>query len=62
MSNALVNAGLISFQKIEDTNPREIELVSLANLLSYRFCSLLLIMVNLFVDCKQAPTFWKSSS
>ncbi len=27
LSNALVNAGLITFQKIEDTNPREIELV-----------------------------------
>ena len=28
LSNALVNAGLITFQKIEDTNPREIELAS----------------------------------
>ena len=28
LSNALVYAGLITFQKIEDTNPREIELAS----------------------------------
>ena len=27
LSNALVNAGLITFQKLADTNPREIELV-----------------------------------
>lgn len=27
LSNALVNAGITSFQKIEDTNPRELELV-----------------------------------
>ncbi|CAG2226282.1 HFM1 [Mytilus edulis] len=28
LSNALVNAGITSFQKIEDTNPRELELVA----------------------------------
>ncbi|CAC5418729.1 HFM1 [Mytilus coruscus] len=27
LSNALVNAGITSFQKIEDTNPRELELI-----------------------------------
>ncbi|KAK2182930.1 hypothetical protein NP493_332g03054 [Ridgeia piscesae] len=27
LSNALVNAGMVSFQKLEDTNPREIELI-----------------------------------
>ena len=27
MSNALVNAGLTTFEKIEEMNPREIELV-----------------------------------
>ena len=30
LSNALVNAGMVSFQRLEDTNPREIELVSVA--------------------------------
>lgn len=28
LSNALVNAGMISFEKIASTNPRELELVS----------------------------------
>lgn len=27
LSNALVNAGITTFQKISDTNPRELELV-----------------------------------
>ena len=27
LSNALVNAGMISFEKIASTNPRELELV-----------------------------------
>lgn len=27
LSNALVNAGMTTFQKISDTNPRELELV-----------------------------------
>jgi hypothetical protein len=28
ISNALVNAGIVTFQKLEETNPREIEMVS----------------------------------
>ena len=35
LSNALVNAGLITFQKLAETNPREIELVRTASLQNY---------------------------
>ena len=28
LANMLVNAGIVSFQKLEETNPRELELVS----------------------------------
>ena len=31
MSTMLVNAGLTTFQKIEETNPRQIELVMITN-------------------------------
>lgn len=32
LSTAMVNAGLTSFSKIEQTNAREVELVSLCNI------------------------------
>lgn len=32
MSTMLVNAGLTTFQKIEETNPRQIELVIIINM------------------------------
>ena len=32
MSTMLVNAGLTTFQKIEETNPRQIELVIIINI------------------------------
>ena len=38
MSNALVNAGLVTFQKIEETNPREIELASQSFGISVTVC------------------------
>lgn len=37
LSNALVNAGITSFQKIEETNPRELELVACLFLLNALF-------------------------
>ena len=35
LAMALVNAGIVSFHKIEETNPRELELVGLCLKLTY---------------------------
>ena len=40
MSNALVNAGIDSFQKIDERNPRELELVG------YSECTLLVCLAS----------------
>ena len=41
MSTMLVNAGLTTFQKIEETNPRQIELVMITNKNRYETHNLL---------------------
>ena len=41
MANALVNAGLVSFKRIEEKNPREIELV----IKTYCICHILNILI-----------------
>ena len=38
LASALVNAGVITFQKIEETNPRELELVCTLFFLFFLFC------------------------
>lgn len=65
LSTAMVNAGLTTFSKIEQTNPRELELVSNSNgkLLICNICFQYLSARDLVhflfsLDRQQTPTFW----
>ena len=56
LSNALVNAGMISFDKIASTNPRELELVKKDN------CNNHVDKLNWYLlDCQSTSTIWKPS-
>lgn len=67
LSTAMVNAGLTTFNKIEQTNPRELELVSY---IKWKLLICIIFFQNLNVidfifffffllpDCQQTPTFW----
>ena len=50
LSNALVNAGLITFQKLADTNPREIELVRSASLQNYDHFFIIIFLLYLRIE------------
>lgn len=62
LSTAMVNAGLTTFSKIEQINPRELELVSHVK---WKLLICIIFFKNLYVvyflpsDCQQTSTFWQ---